>query len=112
MTGTVCPSSVCRGAPVPASHSLTALSSDSDARSLPSGENVTAKTESVCPSSVCRGAPVPESHSLTALSWDADARSLPSGENATATTEPVFWIKYLLNDNFFWGKNDSRHVCL
>ncbi|KAF2185520.1 hypothetical protein K469DRAFT_161266 [Zopfia rhizophila CBS 207.26] len=46
------PSSVCSTAPVPASHSLTVLSFDADASTLPSGENATALTELEWPSSV------------------------------------------------------------
>jgi hypothetical protein len=77
-------SNVCSTAPDPASHSLTVLSLDADASSLPSGEKATAVTQSEWPSSVCSTAPDPASHSLTALSRDADASSLLSGEKATA----------------------------
>src|SRR5256714_14053186 len=80
-------SRVCSGAPVADSQSLTVLSFDADATSLPSGENATALTQSEWPSSVCSGAPVADSQSLTVLSYDADATSLPSGENATAMTQ-------------------------
>ena len=69
------------------SQSLTVVSRDADATSLPSGENATALTQSEWPSSVRRAAPVAESQSLTVLSPDADATSLPSGENATAKTQ-------------------------
>src|SRR4051812_2112577 len=74
---------ICTGAPVAVSHSPTVLPSDADARSLPSGENVTPLTPDVCPSNACTSAPVAVSHSLAVLSSDADARSLPSAENAT-----------------------------
>ena len=43
-----------RAAPVVASQSLTVLSSDPDAISLPSGENATALTEPEWPLSVCK----------------------------------------------------------
>ena len=46
-------SSVCSAAPDPASHSLTVLSHDTDASTLPSGEKVTALTGPEWPSSVC-----------------------------------------------------------
>src|SRR2546429_9409435 len=69
------------------SQSLTVLSYDADATSLPSGENATAQTALEWPSSVCSGAPVADSQILTVLSSDADATSLPSGENATAMTQ-------------------------
>src|ERR1700735_1089344 len=72
--------------PVTESQSLTVLSLDADATSLPSGESATALTQSEWPSSVAHAAPVAESQSLTVLSLDADATSLPSGENATALT--------------------------
>ena len=71
-----------------ASQSLTVLSSDADATSLPSGEKATALTELEWPSSVCSAAPVAASQSLTVSSSDADATSLPSGEKATALTQP------------------------
>jgi hypothetical protein len=41
MTELAWPSSVCRAAPVAASHSLTVLSCDADASCLPSGEKAT-----------------------------------------------------------------------
>jgi hypothetical protein len=63
------------------------LSSEADARTLPSGEKATALTESLWPSSVCFQAPVVASQSRTVLSSEADARTLPSGEKATALTE-------------------------
>src|SRR5436190_22142901 len=46
-------SSVCRTAPVAASHSLTVLSYETDASCLPSGEKATAHTEAEWSSSVC-----------------------------------------------------------
>jgi hypothetical protein len=75
-------------APNRPSHSLTVLSPEADASSLPSGENATAETQSEWPLSVCRAAPDRPSHSLTVLSSEADDSSLPSGENATAVTQP------------------------
>ena len=64
-------------------HSCTVLSSDADAREVPSGENETARTQFVWP---WRTLEVPEAtfHSRTVLSEDADAREVPSGENETA----------------------------
>jgi hypothetical protein len=64
-------------APVTKSQSLTVLSSDADATSLPSGENATARTSAEWPSSVRRAAPVAESQSLTVSSQDADAKRHP-----------------------------------
>jgi hypothetical protein len=52
-------------APITESQSLSILSSDADATSLPSGENATVRTVSEWPSSVRRTAPVAESQSLT-----------------------------------------------
>ena len=70
-------SSVCSAAPDPASHSLTVLSHDTDASTLPSGEKVTALTGPEWLSNVCSAAPDPVSLSLTVLSCDADASTLP-----------------------------------
>lgn len=78
-----------RGAtPVVKSQSLSVISSDADARVLPSGENATAQTGFEWPMSVQRVTPVVESQSLIILflSSDPDARVSPSGENATALT--------------------------
>ena len=74
--------------PVAISHSRTVLSFDADATSLPSGEKLTALTQSEWPSSVLRQDPVDVSHSRTVSSSDADATSLPSGEKLTALTQP------------------------
>src|SRR5207248_148889 len=83
----VIPSSrVCNGPPATASQSLTVLSHEPDATSLPSGENATDVTQRKWPSSVCSGAPVTASQSLTVWSHEPDATSLPSGENATDVT--------------------------
>jgi phosphatidylethanolamine-binding protein (PEBP) family uncharacterized protein len=79
--------SVPQAAPVAESQSLTVLSSDPDAISLPSGENATPRTGDEWPLSVPQAAPVAESQSLTVLSSDPDAISLPSGENATPQVE-------------------------
>jgi hypothetical protein len=54
-----------RGAPVVASHNLTVLSHDAEARSRPSRENTTAETRSEWPLSVPRGVSVVAFHSLT-----------------------------------------------
>src|SRR5438874_295203 len=51
------PSSVCSGAPVAASLSLTVLSPEPDATSLPSAEKATEVTQPQWPLSVCNGAP-------------------------------------------------------
>jgi hypothetical protein len=73
--------------PWPDVWSLTVLSSDADASSLPSGEKATALTQAEWPLSVCSAAPEPVSQSLTVPSLDADASSLLSGEKATALTQ-------------------------
>jgi hypothetical protein len=51
-------SSVCSNAPVAGSQRLTVLSTDADATSLPSGENVTAGIEREWPLSVCSNTPL------------------------------------------------------
>jgi hypothetical protein len=51
-------SSVCSNAPVAGSQRLTVLSTDADATSLPSGENVTAGIEHEWPLSVCSNTPL------------------------------------------------------
>src|SRR5271155_5462984 len=82
------PLSVCSGAPVAASQSLTVRSSEPDATSLPSAEKATEVTRLQWPSSVCSGAPVAASQSLTVQSSEPDATSLPSAEKATEVTPP------------------------
>src|ERR1700721_676099 len=59
------PSSVCSGAPVAASQSLTVWAREPDATSLPSAEKATEVTEPQWPLSVCSGAPVATSQSMT-----------------------------------------------
>jgi hypothetical protein len=78
--------SVCRHAPLLASHTLTVLSCDADASLLESCEKATDLTELLWPSSVCRHAPLLASHTLTVLSLDADASLLESCEKATDQT--------------------------
>jgi hypothetical protein len=56
LTKSLCPSSVCKHAPLLASQILTVLSSDPDASCAESCEKVTEFTELLCPSSVCRHA--------------------------------------------------------
>ena len=68
----------------------TVLSSEVDARTMPSGEKATALTESLWLSSVCFQIPVVAFQSRTVLSYEVDARTLPSGEKATALTEPLW----------------------
>ena len=86
LTQLVWPCSVCTSWPVAGSHSLTVLSSDPEASSLPSWENATACTESVWPCSVCTFWPVAGSYSLTVSSPNPEASSLLSWKKATAFT--------------------------
>lgn len=60
--------SISPSAPIVESQSLTVLSLDADATSLPSGENATTWTQFEWPCSVWHAAPVAESQTLTVLS--------------------------------------------
>ena len=66
-----------------ASQSLTVLSDDPDATTLPSGEKATDQTAFEWPLSVCSAVPVTASQSLTVSLYDPDATTLLSGEKAT-----------------------------
>jgi hypothetical protein len=68
--------------PLDTSHSLTVLSTDPEARDLPSEEKLTEYRVFVCPMRVRTSTPLDASHSLM-LSTDPEARNLPSGEKAT-----------------------------
>jgi hypothetical protein len=75
-------------ASVAESQSLTALSADAYATSLPSGEIATAQTQFEWPSSVRRAAPVAESQSLIVLSMDADATNVDCQHSPAVGTSP------------------------
>ena len=73
----------CGAALVDRSQILTALSSQAEVKSLPSGEKTTALTKSQCPSSVCRASPVKRFQlSLIVPSYDEDATGLLSRATA------------------------------
>jgi len=69
---------------------MTFLSSEADAKRLPSPEKVTDQTQSRWPSSVTRHCPVAASQSLTVLSLEPDARRLSSPEKATGGCKMSF----------------------
>jgi hypothetical protein len=70
------------------SHILIVLSSDPEARRLPSGENVTFVTESEWPSSILSTTAVIVSHNLIVPFLDAEAKKVPSGEKALLNIPP------------------------
>lgn len=77
---------VSRTRPEVISHTLTVLSKEAEASSLPSSEKATAFTVEVWPLRVCWIRPKVMSHSLTVLSEEAKATNLVLGEKATPVT--------------------------
>src|SRR5262249_48050413 len=73
--------------PVAASQSLTVESSPPEARTLPSGANTTANTDSWCPFRAKRSFPESRSHRITARR-SSEAIVLPSRENTTLRPPP------------------------
>ena len=112
------PSSIYSAAPVAESQSMTVLSHDADATSLPSGENATPQILSKWPSSVCSAAPVAASQSLTVLSCDADSL-IPASDISVCPTKPtkrfgpttLFQLPLSINSGL-WQSVYPHRMCL
>jgi hypothetical protein len=68
--------------------SLTVVSSEADATSLPLGANATAHTQPEWPSSILNIEPLSTSQSLVVMPLETDAIRVPSGDSATSQTQP------------------------
>ena len=82
--------------PLATSHSLIVSSSDPEARSFPSAEKATERTDPLWPERVRMRDPLATSHSSMS-SYDPEARSFPSAEKATQNTKPwpeSVWIGF------------------
>eukprot|EP00282_Hemiselmis_andersenii_P014855 CAMPEP_0114134936 /NCGR_PEP_ID=MMETSP0043_2-20121206/14436_1 /TAXON_ID=464988 /ORGANISM="Hemiselmis andersenii, Strain CCMP644" /LENGTH=169 /DNA_ID=CAMNT_0001228635 /DNA_START=127 /DNA_END=632 /DNA_ORIENTATION=- len=71
------------------SQSLTVLSSEEDARVLPSGEKATPLTCKLCPLRVNKASWAFGSHTFTRLSWLVEASRVLSDENSRLSTHRV-----------------------
>ena len=83
-TALLCPSRLCRHAPVTIFQILIVLSPDADTNDFETGEKAISQTPLLCPTIVTTGERLLDLKSFIDLSWEAVAISLSSGDTFKA----------------------------